>query len=142
SATRLAALGVPAAQLSVGGNLKFDLAPPTGTPALPPDLQTRRLVVAGSTHEGDEASGLAAWPALAAAHPEALLVLVPRPPQRFDAVSEALDRAGWAHARRSRGEAVRPEHRVLLADTMGELLFWYRHAALCFVGGTLAPVGG
>lgn len=142
SATRLAALGVPASQLQVTGNLKFDLAPPTDTPALPPDLRERRLVVAGSTHEGDEAAWLAAWPALATSHPEALLVLVPRHPQRFDAVSEALERAGWPHARRSRSEPVRPEHRVLLADTMGELLFWYRHAALCFVGGTLAPVGG
>lgn len=142
SAAHFAALGVPASQLTVAGNLKFDIAPPTDAPALPPDLQGRRLVVAGSTHDGDETAWLAAWTAIAEAHPDALLVLVPRHPQRFDAVSQTLSRAGWTHARRSRGEAVHPEHRVLLADTMGELMFWYRHAALCFVGGTLAPVGG
>ncbi len=142
SGTRFAALGVPASQLAVSGNLKFDIAPPANLPPLPPDLQGRPLVVAGSTHEGDEAVWLTAWQAIARTHPDALLVLVPRHPQRFDDVSQALSRAGWAHARRSRGEAVRAEHHVLLADTMGELLFWYRHAALCFVGGTLAPVGG
>lgn len=142
SATRFASLGVPASQSTVAGNLKFDLAAPADAAALPQELQGRRLVVAGSTHDGDESAWLAAWPAIAEAHPEALLVLVPRHPQRFDTVSQTLSRAGWAHARRSRAEAVRPEHRVLLADTMGELMFWYRHAALCFVGGTLAPVGG
>ncbi len=142
SGARFEALGVPASQLIVAGNLKFDIAPPAESPALPPDLQGRRLVVAGSTHEGDEAVWLAAWPAIAEAHPDALLVLVPRHPQRFDALSQTLIHAGWTHARRSRGEPVHTEHRVLLADTMGELLFWYRHAAVCFVGGTLAPVGG
>jgi len=142
SAERFTALGVPATQVQVGGNLKFDLAPQAVHRPLPDDLLGRRLVVAGSTHEGDETAWLAAWPAIRARHPDALLVLVPRHPQRFDAVSQALDRAGWPHARRGRGEAVRPEHSVLLADTMGELMFWYRHAALCFVGGTLAPVGG
>lgn len=142
SAERLTELGVPATQWQIAGNLKFDLSPVADDRPLPADLAGRRLVVAGSTHEGDEAAWLAAWPALAAAHPNALLVLVPRHPQRFDAVSQALTGAGWAHARRSRGEAVRADHRVLLADTMGELMFWYRHAAVCFVGGTLAPVGG
>jgi 3-deoxy-D-manno-octulosonic-acid transferase len=142
TAERLQALGVPADRCQVAGNLKFDIATPADTAPPPTDLQGRRLVVAGSTHEGDEAAWLATWPAIHARHPDALLVLVPRHPQRFDAVSQALERAGWPHARRSRGEPVQPGHAVLLADTMGELMFWYRHAAVCFVGGTLAPVGG
>ncbi|MBL0944536.1 MAG: 3-deoxy-D-manno-octulosonic acid kinase [Hydrogenophaga sp.] len=142
TATRFAALGVAAERVAVAGNLKFDLAAGGDERPLPPDLQGRRLVVAGSTHEGDETAWLAAWPAIHARHPDAVLVLVPRHPQRFDAVSQALARASWPHARRSRGEALQPGQHVLLADTMGELMFWYRHAALCFVGGTLAPVGG
>lgn len=142
TAAHFTALGVPAARVTVSGNLKFDLAAPADDRPLPADLQGRRLVVAGSTHDGDETAWLAAWPAIRARHPDALLVLVPRHPQRFDAVSQALDRAGWPHARRGRGDALRPDHAVLLADTMGELMAWYRHAAICFVGGTLAPVGG
>ncbi len=142
TAERLQALGVPADRCHVAGNLKFDIATPADAAPLPADLLGRRLVVAGSTHEGDETAWLAAWPTIHARHPDALLVLAPRHPQRFDGVSHTLSRTGWSHARRSLNEAVHPEHAVLLADTMGELMFWYRHATLCFVGGTLAPVGG
>lgn len=142
SAERLRALGVPAQRLALTGNLKFDAAPPAQAQALPPELRSRRLVVAGSTHEGDEAAWLDTWRGLRERHPDALLVLVPRHPQRFDAVAAELRRRGLAFARRSAGDAVEPQTSVLLADTMGELMHWYRHASLCFVGGTLAPVGG
>lgn len=142
SAGRLTSLGVPAAQVRVTGNLKFDIQPPPESSAMLRMPINRKLIVAGSTHEGDEFAWLAAWSAIRTKHEDALLVLVPRHPQRFDAVSRALDSAGWVHARRSRGEMPLPEHSVLLVDTMGELLLWYRQAVVCFVGGTLAPVGG
>ncbi|MFP8834297.1 3-deoxy-D-manno-octulosonic acid kinase [Hydrogenophaga sp. XSHU_21] len=142
TARLFAALGVPTAQVRVAGNLKFDVAPAPVAAPLAPALAGRRLVVAGSTHEGDEAAWLDAWTGLAARHPDALLVLVPRHPQRFDAVSQSLRARGWTHARRSRGEWPGTDDRVFLVDAMGELMHWYRHAALCFVGGTLAPVGG
>lgn len=142
SAERLRALGVPPQRVTLTGNLKFDAAPPAQAQALPPELGSRRLVVAGSTHDGDEAAWLDAWRGLRERHPDALLVLVPRHPQRFDAVAAELRRRGLAFARRSIGDAVEPQTTVLLADTMGELMHWYRHASLCFVGGTLAPVGG
>lgn len=142
SAERLRALGVPAAHTTTTGNLKFDLQPPPEATALPEALAARRLVVAGSTHEGDEAAWLDSWPGLQARHPQALLVLVPRHPQRFDAVAAELQRRGLDFVRRSRGETPTPATRVLLVDAMGELMHWYRHASLCFVGGTLAPVGG
>lgn len=142
SAKRLRALGVNGDRIAVTGNLKFDVTLPARTPALPPELQSRRLVVAGSTHEGDEAAWLDAWRGLREHHPDALLVLVPRHPQRFDAVASELQRRGLPFARRSRGDAVSAQTSVLLIDAMGELMHWYRHASVCFVGGTLAPVGG
>ncbi|WP_337179219.1 3-deoxy-D-manno-octulosonic acid transferase, partial [Hydrogenophaga borbori] len=101
SAERLRALGVPPQRLALTGNLKFDAAPPAQAQALPPELRSRRLVVAGSTHEGDEAAWLDAWRGLRERHPDALLVLVPRHPQRFDAVAAELRRRGLAFARRS-----------------------------------------
>lgn len=142
SATRLLALGVPANQLRETGNLKFDVAAPATAPTPPLELQGRTLVVAASTHEGDETAWLSAWTELSPAHPGWLLVLVPRHPQRFDDVAARLQGSGLTHVRRSSGEAVTTDTQVLLVDAMGELMQWYPHAALCFVGGTLAPVGG
>lgn len=142
SANRLRGLGVPAPHLHETGNLKFDVAVPAARVALPPELQERTLVVAGSTHEGDEAAWLAVWSELAPVNPRWLLVLVPRHPQRFDEVAASLQHSGLVHVRRSGGQAVEPGTQVLLIDAMGELMHWYQHASLCFVGGTLAPVGG
>lgn len=142
SAERFRALGVPAARLHDTGNLKFDVAVPAARVALPPELQQRTLIVAGSTHEGDETVWLDAWAELSPAHPDWLLVLVPRHPQRFDEASRLAQSRGFNVVRRSSGEAPRADTQVLLIDAMGELLHWYQHAALCFVGGTLAPVGG
>lgn len=142
SAARLRELGVPAAHLHETGNLKFDVAVPAARVALPPELQERTLVVAGSTHDGDEAAWLAVWSELAPVNPHWLLVLVPRHPQRFDEVAARLQHSGLVHVRRSGGQAVEPRTQVLLVDAMGELMHWYQHASLCFVGGTLAPVGG
>lgn len=142
SAGHFRALGVPAAQLLEAGNLKFDVAVPAARVALPPELQGRTLVVAGSTHEGDESIWLLAWAELAHAHPDWLLVLVPRHPQRFDDVARRLQDEGIPHVRRSSGEAPDARTRILLVDAMGELMHWYQHASVCFIGGTLAPVGG
>lgn len=142
SAERLRDLGVPPARLHETGNLKFDVAVPAARVALPPELQGRTLVVAGSTHEGDEVAWLAIWRELAPVNPSWLLVLVPRHPQRFDEVADHLQHSGLAFVRRSSGQAAVPGTQVLLIDAMGELMHWYQHASLCFVGGTLAPVGG
>lgn len=142
SAARLRELGVPAPRLHETGNLKFDVAVPAARVALPPGLRERTLVVAGSTHEGDETAWLEAWAELAPAHPDWLLVLAPRHPQRFDEVDRRLQQSGMTHVRRSSGQSVEPRTQVLLIDAMGGLMHWYQHAALCFVGGTLAPVGG
>lgn len=139
---RLHALGVPNAHLRRTGNLKFDVAPPAFAATPPMDLPGRTLVVAGSTHEGDETEWLSTWTELSPLYPDWLLVLVPRHPQRFDEVAARLDSSGLTYVRRTSGKAVTPGTQVLLVDVMGELMQWYPHAALCFVGGTLAPVGG
>ncbi|MCU0761881.1 MAG: 3-deoxy-D-manno-octulosonic acid kinase [Hydrogenophaga sp.] len=142
SLDRLAQLGIPGGRLVETGNLKFDTPPHTADQALPAALQDRTLFVAGSTHEAEEAALLAAWPAWQLRHPKALLVLVPRHPQRFQAVADRLQQMGIAHARHSLGAPVHAATSVLLADTMGELPHWYGAASACFIGGTLQPVGG
>ncbi|MCZ7018889.1 3-deoxy-D-manno-octulosonic acid transferase, partial [Salmonella enterica] len=75
-------------------------------------------------------------------YPNALLILVPRHPERFNAVFELCRREGFATVRRSSGEAVNAATQVMLGDTMGELLFLYALADTAFVGGSLVPNGG
>ena len=73
---------------------------------------------------------------------DALLILVPRHPQRFDIARELLIRRGEAFASRSSGTAIPPATSVLLGDTMGELMMFYAAADVAFVAGSLVPIGG
>ena len=144
---RFVELGLPRERLRVSGSNKFDLA-------LEPELQERavairagwgaeRLVwIAASTHEGEESIALEAHRRLRARHPDALLVLVPRHPERFGPVAALVERMGLRCQRRSAGRALEADTAVLLGDTMGELLCLYGCADIAFVGGSLIPRGG
>ena len=148
-AERFRAIGAEADRTQVTGNLKFDCA-------LPPDIGARGgrlreryapgrpLWVAGSTHEGEEAVVIAAHRRVREVLPEALLVLAPRHPQRFESVAAALAAQGVACVRHSRSpDAAASAHAaVVLLDTLGELLDFYAAADAAFVGGSLSPVGG
>ncbi len=145
-ADALRALGVPADRVEVVGSLKYDGLDFSDDPARADRLRTElgggRLLVAGSTHAGEDEIVYAAFLRLReAAGPDVRLVLVPRHPERCDAV-ERLAPPGLRTARRSAGAAA-PEVDVVIGDTMGELADLYRAADLAFVGGTLLPeVGG
>src|SRR6185312_15861990 len=97
--------------------------------------------VAGSTQEGEEPIVLAAHRKLREHLPEALLVLAPRYPQRFDSVVALVQGTGLRPLRRSSSN---PEDRfeVLVLDTLGELMDFYAAADVAFVGGSLVPIGG
>lgn len=144
-AVRFRALGAP--RVEVVGNIKYDLDVPASTVeaggAVRKALGRDRCVwIAASTHAGEDELVLEAHALLRAQFPEAALILVPRHPERFQAVAELCGRAGYRVARRSRGELVSREVDVLLGDTMGELLPLYAAADLAFVGGSLVPTGG
>lgn len=146
-AERFRSLGADPATTHVTGNLKFDFA-------LPPDISTkggelrehyapdRPVWVAGSTHGGEEAQLLDAHRAVRKVHPGALLVMVPRKPQRFNEVAAWLEKQNVRFIRRSQPSARTPDLEVLLVDTLGELLDFYAMGDVAFVGGTLVPVGG
>jgi 3-deoxy-D-manno-octulosonic-acid transferase len=97
--------------------------------------------VAASTHEGEEAAALAAHRTLLAQSPQAALILVPRHPQRFDAVARLVEQSGLRDARRSLGPP-QADTQVFLGDSMGEMFAYLAAADLAFVGGSLVPVGG
>jgi len=143
-AGRLEALG--ARDVAVTGNIKFDLAVPGDTAARGAALRalfgrSRRVLVVGSTREGEEA--LIVQAVEAARPPEdVLVVIVPRHPQRFDAVAELLAARGRPVARRSLGAPVPAQARYALGDSMGEMLAYYAAADVVFVGGSLKPYGG
>jgi 3-deoxy-D-manno-octulosonic-acid transferase len=146
-AMRFADLGVPVSRIEVTGNLKADLTVPDSVLAnglrWRAQLAPHRPVwVAGSTHELEEQQVLSAHRAVREAHPEALLVLVPRHPGRFEAVAEWLRREQVAYARQSRADPVTDGTQVLLVDAMGLLLDFYAAGDVAFVGGSLVAVGG
>lgn len=155
-AARLTRLG--AKNISVMGNLKFDIEPPSAMLELGKQLRkqfgmTRKIFLAASTREGEEVLLL---DALKNIHiPDLLLVIVPRHPQRFAGIANLLEQRGIMFQRRSEmGQACKPhsgglqnrsipsEIQVVLGDSMGEMFAYYAAADLAFIGGSLLPYGG
>ncbi|MBX8572947.1 lipid IV(A) 3-deoxy-D-manno-octulosonic acid transferase [Pseudomonas cichorii] len=147
-ARRFRDLGARPECVAVTGSIKFDLSIDPQLPEQAAQLReqwqaTQRPVwIAASTHAGEDESILAAHRQLLLSHPDALLILVPRHPERFNSVHELCQQQGFTTVRRSSGQAVTPDTSVLLGDTMGELLFLYALADSAFVGGSLVPNGG
>jgi 3-deoxy-D-manno-octulosonic-acid transferase len=144
---RFIALGADPARTRVIGNLKFDMQLGEAVAGRGRELRrgylgARPVWTAGSTHEGEEDFVLDAHTTLKRSVADALLVLAPRHPQRFDGIAALLERRGLIFDRRSRSGTVRSEAQVLLLDTMGELTAFYAAADVAFVGGSLVPVGG
>jgi 3-deoxy-D-manno-octulosonic-acid transferase len=143
-AERFSQLGAP--RVTGTGNLKLDApAPPADEQALR-QLMTliglRVVVVAASTHAGEEAAVIAAHRSLRAKYPSLLTVIAPRHPARGPEVEELVQLSGLKAALRSRGELPRPGADVYVADTLGELGVMYRLSPIVFMGGSLASRGG
>ncbi|WP_372865768.1 lipid IV(A) 3-deoxy-D-manno-octulosonic acid transferase [Pseudomonas sp.] len=147
-AERFRRLGARPECVEVTGSIKFDLRIDPALLARAAALREqwgavqRPVWIAASTHAGEDEIVLAAHRVLLERWPAALLILVPRHPERFDSVFELCQRQGFGTRRRSSGEAVAAGDQVLLGDTMGELLFLYALADLAFVGGSLVGNGG
>ena len=146
-AERFRSLGARAECVQVTGSIKFDLKIDEQLPARALELRTqwnatqRPVWIAASTHEGEDQVILDAHRQLLEVHGDALLILVPRHPERFNAVHE-LCSGQFTTVRRSQGTLVGAHTQVLMGDTMGELLFLYALADIAFVGGSLVANGG
>ena len=147
-AARFRQLGARSAAVEVTGSIKFDLKVDPMLSERAAQLrqqwnaQSRPVWIAASTHTGEDEIILAAHRQLLELHPDALLILVPRHPERFGSVAELCRRQGFTTIRRSLDESPAPGTQVLLGDTMGELLFLFALADVAFVGGSLVPTGG
>lgn len=149
-AERLKALGVN--QISISGNMKFDVSPPPQMAARGAHLRRsfgeRPVFICASTRDGEEEFILAAFVALR--QPQALLIITPRHPQRFDQVAAMLAEHQLKFVRRSSlnldfdsvSDMLPPETQVLLGDSMGEMYMYYAASDVAFVGGSLVELGG
>jgi 3-deoxy-D-manno-octulosonic-acid transferase len=147
-ASRLQSIGADASRVQVAGNLKFDVslpAPPPIVDSLRKHLSTNGagpVLVCGSTVEDEEPLLLKAFENLRVQHPQAVMILAPRHPERFAEVAALLASLQIPHYRRSTWAGERLNGGVLLLDTIGELSSLYGLADLAFVGGSLVPRGG
>jgi 3-deoxy-D-manno-octulosonic-acid transferase len=148
TAERLVQIGAPAERVKVTGNLKYDVQTREAsalTKRVGSLLQGIRLVVAGSTLAGEEEMLLAAWPSLQKEVPDAVLLIAPRHPDRFDEVLGLIRKTGYPFFRCSQlMVATEPilGGTILLLDTIGDLASMYGIAAVAFVGGSLVAKGG
>jgi 3-deoxy-D-manno-octulosonic-acid transferase len=145
-AERFIRLGVAKEKLTITGNIKFDMTVPEGlldqAKLLREQLGVHRIVwIAASTHQGEEEEILCAFEQIKKQHPSALLLLVPRHPDRFAQVTK-LCQQKYKVVRRSEKKHCSDQDDVFLGDSMGEMLLFYAVSDIAFVGGSLIERGG
>jgi len=146
-ATRLRDLGADPERLGVVGNLKYDMNVPSGLVEQAQGMRStwgsrRPVWIAASTHEGEEEVVIKAHAAIMRHFPDALLLFVPRHPERFKPVAQDCRDFGFVTRTRSEDSVAAPDTQCFVVDTLGELLRFYAAADVAFVGGSLAPIGG
>ncbi len=144
---RIVALGADPSRVHVTSNIKFDQPLPDvhSHESLRQSFgldENEQLMLAGSTHAGEEELLVSAYRHIVKPYPTTVLMLAPRHIERADRVEAVLREAGFAVQRRSRIQGKQSGPRVIILDTRGELSRAYRDAVVAFVGGTLVPVGG
>ena len=140
-------LGVDNTSIHVVGNLKYELHFAASLVEQASALRmmwdnNRPVWVAASTHEGEEDIVLQAARQVKAQCQGALLVIVPRHPERFDKVTALAHKSGFKTVRRSDSSPCTADTDILIVDSMGELPLFYAASDIAFVGGSLVPQGG
>lgn len=146
-ADRFRSLGAAAERTWVTGNIKFDIEmaedlPERGATLRRDNFEDRPVWVAASTHDREEKMVLYAHRQVQKSFPRAVLVLIPRHPERFAAVRTHLYKEGFRFVSRTDGLPCTSDTEVYLVNTMGEVSLFYAAANVAFVGGTLVPIGG
>ncbi len=146
-ADRLIALGANPDSIQVVGNIKFDISIPLDLQQRAEDWRqawgpARPVFVAASTHADEEEPVMRAFARVLRRIPDAVMILVPRHPERFEAAAALCRSLGYRTAQRSQVGLPGRDVQCFVADTMGELLLAYAASDVAFVGGSLARVGG
>ncbi len=140
-------LGFQAENIHVTGSIKFDLD--ISEPAIKAGKELRQQLggdrpvwIAASTHEGEDEKILQAFTKVREKIPDALLILVPRHPERFTSVAALCEKMDFKVVRRTDKQLCDAGTQVFVGDTLGELLVFYAASDVAFVGGSLVTTGG
>ncbi|MDF2939955.1 MAG: waaA [Gammaproteobacteria bacterium] len=143
---RFVNLGLSPDRLKVIGSIKFDISLPEDilqkASSLKAMWQNRPVWIAASTHQGEDEHILNAFHLIKEAFPDALLILVPRHPERFGPVKELCEKAGFKVLTRSSQAPCQVDTEIYLGDSMGEMLILYGSSQVAFIGGSFVHVGG
>jgi len=149
--SRIIEIGAPPERTGVAGNIKFDQVFPSLTREATVGLSgslglqgKETILIAGSTHQGEEEIFIQLFKDLRKVHPHLILILAPRHLDRLDEVEKLLRNEGLSWKRRASlsGQDRKEISGVILLDTMGELMRFYSLGTLVFIGGSLVPIGG
>lgn len=146
-AQRFIDLGAVKQDVHLCGSIKFDVRIPASVREQGALLKAacgaeRPVWIAASTHAGEDEIAIRTHQQLMKRYPDALLILTPRHPERFDSVAAMIEKSGLSWSRRSNIPVCKPAISLYLGDTMGELTVFYAASDIAFVGGSLAPTGG
>lgn len=146
-AERYASIGMEPSRIHQTGSIKFDVKLPVSLKEQAAVVRrnwgvNRSVWIAASTHEGEEDIILRAYDRVRKAQPNALLVLVPRHPERFNRVANQCRKQGYSVVLRSENRPCDDTTAVFIGDSMGELVIFYAASDVAFVGGTLVLIGG
>ena len=148
-AQRFIAIGAQQNQIAVTGSIKYDITIADTVFEQAHHLRKqlgieRPIFVAASTHQGEDEQVLDAYQAVLQQYPDAMVIIVPRHPQRFDSVAKLAIERGLTVHRRTDSSPIRTNTQLYLADTMGEMLVMLATADVTFMGGSLVgdKVGG
>lgn len=145
---RFITLGSQPDHTEVVGSIKFDISAPEQFVQKAQQLQqdwnlsSRKIITIASTHSPEEEKLLTAFKPYLEQHPDWLLIVVPRHPERFDEVFNIAQSLNLNTQRRSLNQSIQSDTQVYLADSMGEMWLWYALSQACFVGGSLNEPGG
>jgi len=142
---RFLELGIPEKNMVVTGSIKFDLSidqslKQKGSQWRQSWGENRKVITVASTHLGEDEIALNAFKTLLNNHPDALMIIVPRHPERFDQVAKLIEQQGFNLGRRSLN-SINDKNQVVLVDTMGELLQFLAASDICIMGGSFAENG-
>ena len=146
-ASRFLELGADPERTHVTGNIKFDIEFDQAIVSRGKQLRSalfacRPVWIAVSTHRGEEQQVLEAHRILLKAHPDLLLVLVPRHPERFTEVRELIEKSSFTVVSRTSDQPATASTEVFLVNTMGEVPLFFAASDISFIGGSLVPIGG
>jgi len=147
---RIIRIGADPDRVLVAGNMKFDQAPPSIREEEGSEIKSlglkgnETLLIAGSTHPGEEEILIRLFKELKKTHPMLHLLLAPRHLDRIEEVERVLrsENISWRRRTSLPVEEGNPVPEVIMLDTLGELMGFYRFGTLVFIGGSLVPVGG